>query len=140
MPKFTPKAMPWWLPTIVVVVALLMTTGGIIALVNPALLVPQGERVNTAVSIYSGYLFSRNVAIALMLIVTLCIRARGALGYFMVLTGLTQLLDAGVDCAEQRWTLVPVVLILGFALLLGAARVLERPWWNIAAWREPIRN
>ena len=60
----------------------------------------------------------------------------------MVLTALIQMIDAVVDGAGGRWTLVPGVLALGVAFLVGAARLSPRPLWQSGAWddtapREP---
>jgi hypothetical protein len=47
----------------------------------------------------------------------------------MVLTALIQILDAGIDCIEGRWTLVlvPGVAVLGIAFLFGATRTSGNP-------------
>jgi hypothetical protein len=57
-------AIPWWLQAIVLLGALLMATGALIALLNPAMLVSPHDEINAAVHIYAGYLFSRNAALA----------------------------------------------------------------------------
>jgi hypothetical protein len=67
--------LPWWLRAIVILGALLMAAGALIALIHPALLVSPDAHVNEAVRVYAGYLFSRNLAIAAMLLVTLAIGA-----------------------------------------------------------------
>ncbi len=132
------STLPFWVPAIVVVGALLMCTGGILALVHPVMLVPAGEAINEAVRVYSGYLFSRDVAIGLLLIGALSIGARSALGCLMVLTAFIQLLDAGIDCMEGRWIIAPGVLILGIVFLAGATRVLGRPWWGLPGGRSGL--
>jgi hypothetical protein len=126
---------PWWFATIVIIGATLMAAGGIIALVKPAMLVAPGESINSAARVYAGYLVSRNLALAAMLLFTLAIRARGVLGSLMVLTAFIQLLDAGMDILEGRWTLVPGVLIYAVVFFVGAAR-LDRPFWKAAVWRD----
>jgi hypothetical protein len=101
------SAIPWWLRAVVVVGALLMAAGGIIALVHPAMLVSPHDEINGAVHIYAGYLASRNLVLAMMLLATLVLGARLALGNLMVLTGFIQLVDAwtaskgaGQSCRE----------------------------------------
>ena len=64
-------ALPWWLRTIVVVGALLMATGAFIALLHPVLLVSPHDEINGAVHIYAGYLASRNLGLAIMLLVAM---------------------------------------------------------------------
>ena len=128
--------LPWWLMAMVVIGASLMAMGGVIALVRPAMLVSASDEINGAVHVYAGYLVARNLALAVMLLFMLAIRARAALSSLMVLTALIQLLDAGVDFMEGRWTLVPGVLVFAMAYFVGAARLSGRPWWSTAAWRD----
>jgi hypothetical protein len=108
--------------------AALMVIGAIIALVNPAMLVGKGEQIDGAARIYAGYLASRNLAIAAMLLGTLIasIRSAGSTGglrIMMLLTAAVQMLDAGMDCIEGRWVVAPGVAIVGFVFLFGARRV-----------------
>jgi hypothetical protein len=125
---------PWWLRTIVILGALLMTAGALIALLHPVLLVSPHDEINNAVHIYAGYLFSRNLAIAAMLLAALSLRARATLNTLMLLTAFIQLLDAIVDCFEARWPIVPGVAVLGLLFLLGAAALSGHPFWRKAAW------
>lgn len=129
-------ALPWWVVTIAIVCALLMATGAVMALVNPAMLADSDEKINGAVRVYAGYLVSRNLAIATMLLGTLIIGARRALGSMMVLAALVQFIDAGMDCFEARWTLVPGVLVLVILLLMGASRVSQRRLFSIGFRRD----
>ena len=124
----------WWLRVIVILGALLTAMGAVIALAQPALLVSPDDEINGAVRIYAGYLVARNLAIALMLMALLALGARRALGNLMVLVGLIQLLDVCMDVAEGRWTIVPVVLVIGVAFLVGAARLSDYPFWKLEAW------
>jgi hypothetical protein len=52
----------------------------------------------------------------------------------MALFALVQLLDVCIDCAEGRWTIVPVVLLLGVLFSIGAARLAGSPFWRREAW------
>lgn len=127
---------PWWVRTIVVLGALLMTAGALIALGHPALLVSPRDEINGAVHIYAGYLASRNLVLALMLVAAMGFRSRGTLNTLMLLTALIQVMDAGIDCVEGRWTLAPGVIIFGLLFLVGAARLSGYPFWKTAAWRQ----
>jgi hypothetical protein len=129
---------PWWLIFIVIIGATLMAAGGIIALVNPAMLVSAGAEINGATRVYAGYLVSRNLVLALMLLFTLGIRARNALGHLMLLTAFIQLLDAGLDIFEGKLAVVPGVLVYAIAFFIGAAKVSGHAFWSAAAWRETI--
>lgn len=126
----------WGLVTIVIVGALLMAAGGVIALIHPAMLVSPGSEINGATRVYAGYLVSRNLALAVMLLIMLGIRARGVLSNLMVLTAFIQLLDAGMDILEGRWTLVPGVLIYAVAFFICAARLSGQTFWKADAWRD----
>jgi hypothetical protein len=128
-------SLPWWLSASVVAGALLMAAGGVIALVHPAMLVSANAEMNVAARVYAGYLVSRNLALAGMLLVMLAMGARSVLSSLMVLTAFIQLLDAGMDSMEGRWTLVPGVLVFAIVFFLGAARLSGRPLWKFAAVR-----
>ncbi len=131
------SVLPWWLPVIVIIGAFLLILGAIVALVQPAMLVGAGEEINGAVRVYAGYLVSRNLAIAAMLLGTLAVRARAALSHVMVLTAAVQIFDAGIDCFERRWTLVPGIIVLGILFFVGAGRTLGKPLWKVDSWRDP---
>jgi hypothetical protein len=125
----------WWLSGSVILGALLMATGGLIALIKPAMLVSPDAEISSAVRVYAGYLVARNIPLAVMLLIMLGLRARNALRTLMVLTAFIQLVDAGIDCMEGRWALVPGVLIFAAVFFLGAARLSGQPFWKLAAWR-----
>jgi hypothetical protein len=126
-------SLPRWLSASVVVGALLMAAGGIIALAHPAMLVSANAQINVATRVYAGYLASRNLALAGMLLVTLAMGTRSVLGSLMMLTAFIQLLDAGMDFVEGRWTLVPGVLLFAMVFFLGSARLSGRSVWKFAA-------
>ena len=129
-------ALPWWLRTIVVLGALLMATGAFIALLHPVLLVSPHDEINGAVNIYAGYLASRNLALAILLLAAMSLRARGTLNTLMLLTALIQVLDAGIDCVERRWAVVPGVVVLGLLFSAGSAWLSGYPFWRIEAWKQ----
>lgn len=129
-------ALPLWVQTVVALGALLMAAGGVIAIAHPAMLVSPQDQINGAARIYAGYLASRNLALAAMLVVAMSLRARGALGNLMVLTAFIQVADAVIDGAEGRWPVVPGVVVFGLVFFLGAARISGYPFWSGAAWRQ----
>ncbi len=67
---------------IIVLGALLMAIGAVIALLHPAMLVSPHDEINGAVHIYAGYFASRNAALAIMLLALLVLRARIPLGKY----------------------------------------------------------
>jgi hypothetical protein len=130
-----PRPIALWLSLVVIMGAFLMATGAIVALVHPAMLVSPGDEINGAVRILAGYMVSRNLVLAFMLLALLVLGARRALGNLMVLVGAIQILDACIDAAEGRWAIVPGVVVFGLVFLVGAA-VLSGgfPFWKRRAW------
>jgi hypothetical protein len=111
---------PAWLYVSVTIGAILMGLGGVIALVKPGLLLGPGDTISSGVQVYAGYLVSRNLALAAMLLALLYLRERRMLQGMMLLTAVIQVLDAVLDAVEGRWPIVPGVLVFGVVFLLGA--------------------
>jgi hypothetical protein len=126
---------PLWISIAVLLGALLMAAGAVIALVRPAMLISPEAEITEGIRIYAGYLVSRNLAIAILLFTLLALRARRALGHLMVLVGFIQLFDFFVDCSESRWAVAPGVLIFGILYVIAAARLAGHAFWKSAAWR-----
>ncbi len=129
------SAIPVWVGAVVIIGAFLMAVGGIVALVNPGMMLGPREGITAGVVVYAGYLVARNLAVALFLTIALVLRARGQLSVLVLLAGCIQLFDAALDLKEGRWALVPGVSILGLVLLFAAARVSGFPFWKVGAWR-----
>jgi len=127
---------PWWVRIVVVLGATLMAMGAGIALLHPAMLVSPHDDINGAVRVYAGYLVSRNFALAVLLLVSMGLRARGMLNSLVLLTACIQILDAGVDGWEGRWAVVPGVVVFGVMFFAVAARLSGYPFWKIEAWRQ----
>ena len=119
-----PAKVPWWVTTIVILGVLLTATGGILALVRPEILA--GGPMNQAAYVYSGYLVSRDLALAAMLLATLAVRSYRVLAGLMLLTVLTQVIDAVVDATTGRASLLPAILVFAVAYLVAAARIFGR--------------
>lgn len=113
-----------------------MITGALLALLHPALLVSPHDEINAAVHIYAGYLASRNLGLAIMLLAAMSLRAKGTLNTLMLLSAFIQLLDAGIDCVEGRWVIVPGVVLIGLLFFVGSARLSGYPFWRMEAWRQ----
>jgi hypothetical protein len=108
---------------IVILGALLMVAGACIAVLRPAQLLAPGDAVTGGVRVYAGYLFSRNLALGVLLVLMLRLRAWGAMRGLMVLYATVQFLDAIMDAVEGRWAILPVVVVLGALFAVGAARL-----------------
>lgn len=138
-PKLTPsanRAIPWWLTTIVIIGALLAAAGAFAAIFRPEMLLGSGQTMNDAANVYAGYLVSRGLAVAVMLVALLALGARRLLAGLMVFTALLQLIDAVVDLVEGRLFLLPVLLIYTIAFLIGANWLFGQPFWKASAWQD----
>jgi hypothetical protein len=121
---------------IVLLDALLMAAGAAMAILNPAMLVSPHDEINAAVHIYAEYVFSRNAALAVLLVASRLFRSKGPLNTLILLTAFIQLLDAIVDCMEGRWVIVPGAAVLGLLFLLASARFSGHPFWQKEAWSQ----
>ncbi len=111
-----------------------MAAGAAIALVNPRMLVSSTAEIGDAVRVYAGYLVSRNLVLAAMLLGALLSRANATLHTLLIVVGFVQFADAVLDAFEGRWSIVPGVFILGCLLLLAASRVSRAAFWKREAW------
>jgi hypothetical protein len=128
------NGLPMWPQVIAALAAVLLTTGAVIALFNPSMLVGPHEQINEAVRVYAGYLASRNFALAGFLLSALVWRSKVLLNYMLLLTASIQLVDAMIDCLEARWMVVPGVTILAVLFFAGAAGISRFPFWRAKAW------
>jgi len=126
---------PWWIRIVVALGAVLNAIGAIVALVAPQMLVSPQDEINGAVHIYAGYLASRNIVLAIALLLLLALGFRRALANLMLLVGFIQLVDVIMDCVERRWMVAPGVLVLGVLFLVGAAQLSGYPFWKAKAWK-----
>jgi hypothetical protein len=120
---------------VVILGALLTVTGAVIAKVDPTLLTAGGA-VSETTRVYADYLFARNLALTVMLLLLLAIRAWRMLAGFMVLIALIQLIDIGDDLARGAWLLIPGLLVFVMVFLLAAWRLFGQAVWHLDAWRE----
>jgi hypothetical protein len=134
MQQSTQQASTRWVSVAVLIGAALMAMGAIIAMARPAMLVSPYDAITPAVRTFADYFAVRNLAMAILLLVLLVMRAHRALGSLLVLVGWVQLLDAAMDCVEGRWMLVPGVTLLGIVFLLAATKLCGAPFWRRIAW------
>src|ERR1700692_4286307 len=85
---------PWWLNTIVVLGAVLMIMGGLMALLQPSRLVSPHDDITGAVRVYAGYFAARALVLAIFLLLALILRARGMLNTLMLLAAFVQIAGA----------------------------------------------
>lgn len=127
--------LPWWLSAGVALGAVLMATGGVIALLRPIMLVSPHDQITSAVKTYAGYFAVRNLAIALLILIAMFSQARQVLATLLLVAAFIQVLDVVMDCVEGRWVLVPGVLILSLVFFAASARLSGYPIWRIQAWK-----
>lgn len=108
---------PGWITAVVTIGAVLLVLGAVLAVAKPSMLLAPGEPVTSGVRVYAGYLFSRNLALGLLLLAGLTRRLRANLSGMIELYALIQVFDATIDCVEGRWMVLPPVVLLG--LLFG---------------------
>lgn len=123
-----------WVSVVVVLGAVLMALGSVLALARPAMLVSPYDAITPAVRTFADYFAVRNLAMALLLFALLIAGARRALGNLLVLVGLVQIFDTAMDCVEGRWAIVPGVALLGILFLTAAANLCGAPFWRRSAW------
>ena len=126
---------PLWVSIVVILGTLLILAGAVISKLDPTLLT-NGSPMTDAARIYADYLFARNLALAVMLLLLIAIRAQRMLAGFMVLVALIQLVDSVDDLARGAFLLVPGLLVFAIVFLLGAWRLFGRAVWHVDAWRE----
>jgi hypothetical protein len=126
-----------WLPTLTAVLgALLLLAGALIALFHPVMLVSARDEINGAVHIYAGYLASRNLAMAVMLLAALGLAAKRLLNNLLLLVSLVQFLDAVIDAVEGRLAVATGVMILAVLFFVASGALSGYPVWKIHAWKE----
>ncbi len=130
----------FWPYAIVILGALLMAAGAMIALLHPSLLLSPHAEITEGVRIYAGYLASRNLGMAILLLVALSLGAKEMLNNLMILAAFIQLLDVGIDCVEGRWAVAPGVFVLGIVFFIAAFKVSGYPIWRIEAWKYPASS
>ncbi len=128
------SALSWWARSVVVVGAILLIIGSLIAVFRPIMLVSPHDDINNAARIYAGYFAARNFALGIALLASLALRARATLNGLILLTAIIQLLDVAIDCFEHRWAVVPGVIILALLFFLAAARLSGHPFWKTNTW------
>jgi hypothetical protein len=128
--------LPWWVSLVVILGALFTLTSAVISKVDPTLLT-NGNPLTVSARIYADYMFARDLALAVMLLLLLGVRARRMLAGFMVLSVLIQCVDIVDDLFRGTFLLLlPVVFVFAIVFLLAAGRLFGRAIWHVDAWRD----
>ena len=126
---------PLWVSIVVIIGALLSAVGAVVSKVDPTLLT-NGNPITDAARVYADYMFARSLALAVMLLFLLMLRARHMLAGFMVLIALIQIVDVIDDLARGAFLLAPGLLVFAIIFLLGAWRLFGQRIWRVDAWRD----
>lgn len=124
----------WWVRWVVVLTVSLDVIGAVIAVAKPGAMLPAGEHMTSAARLYAGYLVSRDLSVAVVLIAFALIRARQGLAAALVLSASTQVFDIVIDASSGRAALVPGLSVLCALLVLAAGGVAGAPLWRRSAW------
>ena len=135
MKQSTATPIPAWVYAIVLLGLLLTLVGGGISKFDPSLLA-NSHTVPAALRIYTDYMFSRSLAIAILLVVLLVVRARRSLALMLTLLGIIQIIDVCDDILRKDYMLIPGIVVLAVLLIAASCRLLNRPVWSPSAWRE----
>jgi hypothetical protein len=115
----------WLVDAVVLLGALLTGLVGVLSLVAPAAFLAvighQGMPVTSSGQIFAAYTGTRELAIAVALVVLLVLRSTRVLAALMVVTAGANLLDAVDALAAGRWVQVPGALVFALAFLAAAA-------------------
>ena len=125
---------PLWVSIVVILGTLLTITGAVISKVDPTLLT-NGNLTETTL-VYADYTFARNLALAVMMLFLLGVRARRMLAGFMVLIALIQIVDVINDLTRGDFQIVPGLLVFAIVFLIGSWRLLGQAIWHVETWRD----
>ncbi len=125
---------PLWVFIVVIIGTLLTITGAVISKVDPTLLT-NGD-LTEAARVYADYTFARNLALAVMMLFLLGVRARRMLAGFMVLIALIQIVDVINDLTRGDLQIIPGLLVFAIVFLIGAWRLFGQAVWHVEAWRD----
>lgn len=133
--RATDTRIPIWIAVIVIIGAVLSLVGALVSKVDPTLLTNNGL-MNDAARVYADYTFARDLALAIMLLFLVAMRARRMLAGFMVLVALIQIIDILNDLARGAFVLIPGLLLFAVLFLIGAWQLFGSPLWQMATWRD----
>lgn len=125
---------PLWITIVVILGALLSLVGAVVSKVDPTLLTGGGALTDAA-RVYADYTFARDLAVSIVLLTLLAVRARLPLASVMTLVALIQIIDTLDDLTRGAFALAPGLLIYAIVFLLAAWTLVGRPGWRLGARR-----
>lgn len=131
----SPLRIPLWVSIVVILGALLSAMGAVISKVDPTLLT-NGSAMTDAARVYADYMFARSLALAVMLLFLLALRARHMLAGFMVLVALIQIFDVIDDLARGAFLLAPGLVVFAVVFLVSAWQLFGQAIWRVGGWSD----
>jgi hypothetical protein len=126
----------WWVTGVVIVCAVLLMIGAVLALVRPGLLGNLADPMTTTVRVYADYVVARDGVLAIFLVLLLVARAGRALSTALLIVALIQAADVVLDAFQGRVAIVPLAAVIAIACITAAVRHSDLPLWRISNWRE----
>jgi len=96
---------------VVVLGALLMAAAGLVSIFAPQVFLAavgvSGVSVNAGTEVFARYTGTRDVALAVTILILVAVRSRRVLAGLVVATALANALDCALDLFAQRWPAAP---------------------------------
>jgi len=122
---------------VVVLGALLMGAAGLASIFAPQAFLTavgvSGVPVNAGTEIFARYTGTRDVALAVMLLILVAVRSRRVLAGLVVATALAKALDCALELVAQRWPAAPGPFVVAVLYLAAAAWLIRQDRRRAAA-------
>lgn len=116
------RTIPIWTGAIAVLAAVAFGVGGLISAVDPALL---SGGTTGGDGVYIDYTVSRDLALAVVILCMLAVRAQHVLSALLLLAALIQIADLIQDAAHGRTILVSGIGVLAVLFLAAGTRLAD---------------
>ena len=132
----TPGPSGRWIAPLVILGALGVGSLAVGALFAPKTLLATGEHMNSAARVWARYAAAYSVALAIMLLGLLAVRARRILAGTLVQAAMSEVFLAVVAIVGKRWEQLPANAVLIAIFLMCATRLFGEKPWRAAVWRD----
>lgn len=115
---------------VVVLGAVLMAAAGLASIFAPQVFLAAvgvtGVSVNAGTEVFARYTGTRDVALAVTLLILVAVRSRRVLAGLVVATALANALDCALDLVAQRWPAAPGPFLVAVLYLAAAAWLIRQ--------------
>ena len=122
---------------VVVLGAALMAAAGLTGIFAPQVFLTavgvSGVSVNAGTEVFARYTGTRDVALAVTLLILVAVRSRRVLAGLVVATALANALDCALDLVAQRWPAAPGPFLVAVLYLASAAWLIRQDRRRAAA-------